>query len=240
MNGTPTAPELLEAARNGDNRACEQVLEENNGLIWSVVRRYYGRGVEPDDLYQLGCLGFLKAVRGFDPAFGTQFSTYAVPKIAGEIRRFLRDDGAVKVSRGLKERSNSLRGVRARLCGELGREPALSELAEATGLTPEEIAAAETAGEPVISLQTETGEGGLTLEGRLTSGGMEEGLIERLSLRSALEELPERERQVLLLRYYKGLTQTQSAKVLGVSQVQVSRLERRAVDRLRQMLDPPE
>ena len=240
MNGTPTAPELLEAARNGDNRACEQVLEENNGLIWSVVRRYYGRGVEPDDLYQLGCLGFLKAVRGFDPAFGTQFSTYAVPKIAGEIRRFLRDDGAVKVSRGLKERSISLRGVRARLCGELGREPALSELAEATGLTPEEIAAAETAAEPVISLQTETGEGGLTLEGMLTSGGMEEGLIERLSLRSALEELPERERQVLLLRYYKGLTQTQSAKVLGVSQVQVSRLERRAVDRLRQMLAPPE
>ena len=159
MNGTPTAPELLEAARNGDNRACEQVLEENNGLIWSVVRRYYGRGVEPDDLYQLGCLGFLKAVRGFDPAFGTQFSTYAVPKIAGEIRRFLRDDGAVKVSRGLKERSISVRGARARLCGELGREPALSELAEATGLTPEEIAAAETAAEPVISLQTETGEG---------------------------------------------------------------------------------
>ena len=240
MNGTPTAPELLEAARNGDNRACEQVLEENNGLIWSVVRRYYGRGVEPDDLYQLGCLGFLKAVRGFDPAFGTQFSTYAVPKIAGEIRRFLRDDGAVKVSRGLKERSISVRGARARLCGELGREPALSELAEATGLTPEEIAAAETAAEPVISLQTETGEGGLTLEGMLTCGGMEEGLIERLSLRSALEELPERERQVLLLRYYKGLTQTQSAKVLGVSQVQVSRLERRAVDRLRQILDPPE
>ena len=240
MNGTPTAPELLEAARNGDNRACEQVLEENNGLIWSVVRRYYGRGVEPDDLYQLGCLGFLKAVRGFDPAFGTPFSTYAVPKIAGEIRRFLRDDGAVKVSRGLKERSISVRGARARLCGELGREPALSELAEATGLTPEEIAAAETAAEPVISLQTETGERGLTLEGMLTSGGMEEGLIERLSLRSALEELPERERQVLLLRYYKGLTQTQSAKVLGVSQVQISRLERRAVDRLRQMLDPPE
>lgn len=104
MNGTPTAPELLEAARQGDNRACEQVLEENAGLIWSIVRRYYGRGVEPDDLYQLGCLGFLKAVRGFDPSFGTQFSTYAVPKIAGEIRRFLRDDGTVKVSRGMKER----------------------------------------------------------------------------------------------------------------------------------------
>ena len=94
------AGELLAAARAGDSQACEQVLRENNGLIWSVVRRYYGRGVEPDDLYQLGCLGFLKAVRGFDPDYGTQFSTYAVPKIAGEIRRFLRDDGPVKVSRG--------------------------------------------------------------------------------------------------------------------------------------------
>ena len=240
MNGTPSAPELLEAARGGDNRACEQVLEENNGLIWAVVRRYYGRGVEPDDLYQLGCLGFLKAVRGFDPAYGTQFSTYAVPKIAGEIRRFLRDDGAVKVSRGLKERGVSVRGARARLWGELGREPLLSELAEATGLTPEEIAAAETAAEPVLSLQAETGEGGLTLEGMLSGGGMEEGLVERLALRSALEQLPERERQVILLRYYRGLTQARSAKVLGVSQVQVSRLERRAVDRLRQLMLPEE
>ena len=240
MNGTPTAPALLEAARKGDNRACEQVLEENNGLIWAVVRRYYGRGVEPDDLYQLGCLGFLKAVRGFDPAYGTQFSTYAVPKIAGEIRRFLRDDGAVKVSRGLKEQGAAVRAARVRLAGELGREPVLSELAEATGLTPEEIAAAETAAEPVISLQAETGEGGLTLEGMLSAGGMEEGLVERLSLRAALEGLPERERQVLLLRYYRGLTQARAARVLGVSQVQVSRLERRAVERLRQTLLPPE
>ena len=116
----------------------------------------------------------------------------------------------------------------------------LSELAEATGLTPEEIAAAETAAEPVISLQAETGEGGLTLEGMLSAGGMEEGLVERLSLRAALEELPERERQVLLLRYYRGLTQARAARVLGVSQVQVSRLERRAVERLRQTLLPPE
>ena len=234
------APSLLEAARRGDNDACERLLIDNSALIWSVARRYYGRGVDPEDLYQLGCLGFLKAVRGFDPAFGCQFSTYAVPKIAGEIRRFLRDDGAVKVSRGLKERGVSVRGARARLWGELGREPLLSELAEATGLTPEEIAAAETAAEPVLSLQAETGEGGLTLEGMLSGGGMEEGLVERLALRSALEQLPERERQVILLRYYRGLTQARSAKVLGVSQVQVSRLERRAVDRLRQLMLPEE
>ena len=234
MSGSPSGPALLEAAREGDHRACEQVLQENNGLIWSVVRRYYGRGVEPDDLYQLGCLGFLKAVRGFDPAYGTQFSTYAVPKIAGEIRRFLRDDGPVKVSRGLKEQGACVRGARAQLAARLGREPTLSELGEETGLTPEEIAVAETAADPVISLQTETGDGGLTVEGMLTAGGEEEGLVERLTLRAALATLPEREQPVLALRYYRGMTQMNVARVLGVSQVQVSRLERRALERLRQ------
>ena len=235
MSGISSA-DLLEAARQGDSRACEQVLQENNGLIWSVVRRYYGRGVEPDDLYQLGCLGFLKAVQGFDPAFGTQFSTYAVPKIAGEIRRFLRDDGPVKVSRGLKERSSAIKNARGRLCTQLGREPTLSELAEETGLSPEDIAAAETAAEPVISLQAQTGESGLTLEGMLGAGDEEEGLVERLTLRAALSKLPEREQQVLLLRYYRSMTQVNAARVLGVSQVQVSRLERRALERLRREL----
>ncbi len=233
MSGSLTGSALLEAARGGDSAACEQVLLENNGLIWSVVRRYYGRGVEPDDLYQLGCLGFLKAIQGFDPEFGTQFSTYAVPKIAGEIRRFLRDDGPVKVSRGLKERGTAIRAARARLSSQLGREPTVSELGEAMDLSPEEIAAAETAIEPVVSLQAETGAEGLTLEGMLTTGNEEEGMVERLTLRAAIADLPERERQVLLLRYYKGLTQMNTARVLGVSQVQVSRLERRALERLR-------
>ena len=236
MSGTVSAADLLEAARQGDDRACEQVLEENNGLIWSIVRRYYGRGVEPEDLYQLGCLGFLKAVRGFDPEFGTQFSTYAVPKIAGEIRRFLRDDGPVKVSRGLKEQSLAIRSARGRLSLLLGREPTLSELAEDTGLTPEEIAAAETAAEPVLSLQAETGESGLTLEGMLSAGNEEEGLVERLALRAAIRTLPEREQQVLLLRFYRGMTQVCAARIIGVSQVQVSRLERRALERLRGLL----
>ena len=236
MSGSLTGSALLEAARGGDSAACEQVLLENNGLIWSVVRRYYGRGVEPDDLYQLGCLGFLKAVRGFDADYGTQFSTYAVPKIAGEIRRFLRDDGPVKVSRGLKERGTAIRAARARLSSQLGREPTVSELGEAMDLSPEEIAAAETAIEPVVSLQAETGAEGLTLEGMLTTGNEEEGMVERLTLRAAIADLPERERQVLLLRYYKGLTQMNTARVLGVSQVQVSRLERRALDKLRREL----
>lgn len=225
-------PELLQAARDGDNEACTRILEENAGLIWSVVRRYYGRGVEADDLYQLGCLGFLKAVRGFDDAYGTQFSTYAVPKIAGEIRRFLRDDGPVKVSRGVKERAASIYAARTRLTAELGREPTLSELAEDTGLTVEDIAATETAAGPVASLQMETAEG-FTLESVLGEDGMEDNVVERVALRAAIDSLPEREKQVILLRFYKNLTQDKVAKVLGVSQVQVSRIERRAMEHLR-------
>ncbi len=228
-------PELLQAARDGDNEACTRILEENAGLIWSVVRRYYGRGVEADDLYQLGCLGFLKAVRGFDNAYGTQFSTYAVPKIAGEIRRFLRDDGPVKVSRGVKERAASIYAVRTRLTAELGREPTLSELAEDTGLTVEDIAATETAAGPVASLQMETAEG-FTLESVLGEDGMEDNVVERVALRAAIDSLPEREQQVILLRFYKNMTQDKTAKVLGVSQVQVSRIERRAMEHLRQKM----
>ena len=160
------ALELLRAAQEGDQDACERAVIENNGLIWSVVRRYCGRGVDPEDLYQLGCLGFLKAVRGFDFDYGTCFSTYAVPKIAGEIRRFLRDDGAVKVGRTLREQAQTLYGIRGRLRQQLGREPVLSELAEASGLTAEEIARIEIATDTPESLQKETADG-LTLEGTL-------------------------------------------------------------------------
>ncbi len=233
----PEADALLEAARGGDNDACERMMEENAGLIWSVVRRYYGRGTDPEDLYQLGCLGFLKAVRGFDPAFGCQFSTYAVPKIAGEIRRYLRDDGAVKVSRGVKERAGTIRQARDRLSHTLGREPTLSELSAETGLEPEDIAAAEEANLPVASLQMEAGEDGFTLESMLGTDGMEEGVVERLALRGAIDALPERERQVIFLRYYKNLTQDKTAKVLGVSQVQISRIERKAMEHLRKELE---
>lgn len=236
MSGTSSRPEVLLAARQGDREACEQVLRDNTGLIWSVVRRYYGRGVEPDDLYQLACLGFVKAVQGYDPDFGTQFSTYAVPKIAGEIRRFLRDDGAIKVSRGIKERAWVIREARSALQGQLNREPTLSELAEKTGLCAEEIAATETAMEPVASLQMETGDG-LTLESVLGTGGMEEQVVERVVLRQAMDLLDEIERQVLVLRYYRAMTQSAAARIVGVSQVQVSRIERRAVDKLRNLLE---
>lgn len=230
------APELLSAAQAGDRAAEERLIVENSRLIWSIVRRYTGRGAEQEDLYQLGCIGFLKAIHGFDPDFGTQFSTYAVPKIAGEMRRFLRDDGTVKVSRTLRERSAHIAQARTELSAALGREPVLSELAEYLTLEPEDIAVAETATASVTSLSAETGEG-LTLESVLGDEGMEDALVEQLDLRSAIARLPERERTVIDLRYFRAFTQERTARVIGVSQVQVSRIERRAVERLRRMLE---
>jgi len=229
--------EVLRAAQEGDRDACEQAVIENNGLIWSVVRRYYGRGVDPDDLYQLGCLGFLKAIQGFDFNYGTCFSTYAVPKIAGEIRRFLRDDGTIKVGRSIREQAQTLYSVREKLRHQLGREPQLSELTAVTGLAPEEIAQIDLATDAPESLQQELGDG-LTLEGLLGTDAPEERLVEKIALRESIERLPEKERMTILLRYFKGLTQEQTARILGVSQVQVSRLERRSLERLREMFEP--
>ena len=231
-----SSTELLRAAQEGDRDACEQAVVENNGLIWSIVRRYYGRGVDPDDLYQLGCLGFLMAVKGFDFSYGTCFSTYAVPKIAGEIRRFLRDDGAIKVSRSIREQAQILYAARERLRQELGREPVLSELSQATGLAAEEIAQIEQATDTPESLQLETSDG-LTLEGMLGTDAPEDRMVEQIALREAIDHLPEKERLTILLRYFKGLTQAQTAKIMKVSQVQVSRLERRGLSKLRESFE---
>ena len=227
---------LLNLAKNGDMAAREQLILENSGLVWSVAKRYMGRGVDSEDLYQLGCLGFLKAIDGFDPEFGTQFSTYAVPKIAGEIRRFLRDDGVIKVSRSIKERAASIKMARQRLTGELNREPSLSELAEELNLTVEEIAEAETATAHAESIQKENGSDGFSLESILTDGSMEEQLVEHIALKEAISKLPQRERTVIDLRYFRCLTQDKTAKILGVSQVQVSRIEKKALQQLRGIL----
>ena len=216
--------ELIARSQEGDKEASELLVRENSGLIWSVARRFVGRGAESDDLYQLGCLGFLKAVDGFDLNFGTQFSTYAVPKIAGEIRRFLRDDGAVKVSRGIKEQAAQIKTARNHLIAALGREPTIQEISDKTGLTPEEIAIAETATAATESIQKQTGEDGFTLENILTDTESEEKMVERISLRQAVDKLPEREAMVIRLRYFHGLTQERVARVLSVSQVQVSRI----------------
>ena len=230
---------LLRAAQAGDDAALDAMVRENAGLIWAVARRYFGRGVEPDDLFQLGSLGFLKAVRDFDEAYGTQFSTYAVPKIAGEIRRFLRDDGAVKVSRTLREQAARIQQAKRSLEQRLAREPTVFELAAETGLEPEEIAMAETAAAPIESLQQETGEHGFALEQMLGDFDAPERMLEQIALRAAVAALPPRERAVIRLRYDRGLTQQRCAALLGVSQVQVSSLERRAVERLRAALADP-
>ena len=228
--------ELILAVQAGDNRAGEALVTENTGLIWSVARRFLGRGTEMDDLYQLGCLGFLKAVEGFDPAFGTQFSTYAVPKIAGEIRRFLRDDGTVKVSRTIKEQAAAIKTARNALTGALGREPTVMELSRQTGLSPEEIAVAETATAATESIQRQTGDEGFSLEDVLADPEAEERMLEHIDLTQAIGKLPEREAMVIKLRYFHALTQQRVSVVLGVSQVQVSRIEKKALARLRELL----
>ena len=228
--------ELIQKAQTGDAQASEDLITENSALVWSIARRFTGRGVEMDDLYQLGCLGFLKAVSGFDTSFGTQFSTYAVPKIAGEIRRFLRDDGAVKVSRGLKEQSATIKIARSRLTSALGREPTIQEISRQTGFTPEEIALAETATAATESIQRETGEEGFSLENILTDTESEERMVEKIALRQAIDALPEREKLVIQLRYFHGLTQQRVAKVMDVSQVQVSRIEKKAIGILKELM----
>ena len=228
--------ELIRRAQEGDKAASEQLVTENSGLIWSVAKRFLGRGTDADDLYQLGCLGFLKAVDGFDLEYGTMFSTYAVPKIAGEIRSFLRDDGTVKVSRTIKEQAAAIKTVRNQLTNTLGREPSIQEISAQTGFSAEEIALAETATAATESIQRETGEDGFSLENILTDTETEETMVERISLRQAIDRLPEREAMVIKLRYFHGLTQERVSKVLSVSQVQVSRIEKKALAKLRDLL----
>ena len=228
--------ELIARSQSGERDATECLVEENSGLIWSVAKRFLGRGAELDDLYQLGCLGFLKAIEGFDLQYGTQFSTYAVPKIAGEIRRFLRDDGAVKVSRSIKEQAATIKSTRNRLTAALGREPSIQEISRQTGFSPEEIALAETATAATDSIQRETGEEGFSLENILTDTESEERMVEKIALRQAIDALPERERMVIQLRYFHSLTQQRVATVMQVSQVQVSRIEKKALGMLRELM----
>ncbi len=215
----------------------DKLLTQHKGLIWSIVRRFRGRGVEDEDLYQLASIGLIKAARGYDPTYGTQFSTYAVPKIAGEIRRFLRDDGAVKVGRVIQERAYQLQRLQEQMELELGRPITISELAERAELSIEETAAAVQSSAPVQSLEAPAGEQEMCLMDCLAgSGGIEDEVTTKLSLRQAVAKLPERLAQVILMRYLREMTQQQTARVLGVSQVQVSRLERQAVELLRKEL----
>ena len=229
--------ELIRRAHEGDKEARDRLVSENTGLIWSVVRRFLGRGAESEDLFQIGSIGLLKAIDKFDLGFEVRFSTYAVPKIAGEIKRFLRDDGMIKISRSVKELAVKARRERERLGTKLGREPTLSELAGSMEVEPMELAAALEAGAEVESLYKTIyhGDGSaISLIDKLEDKNREdEEVLDKLTIRRLLRELPPQDARLIIMRYYMDKTQTQVAKELGVSQVQVSRMEKKILGTMR-------
>ena len=224
---TPQLQEQILAAQIGDQTAMEALLQENTPLVWSVAKRFYGRGCEPEDLFQLGAIGLLKAIRAFDLQRPVELSTYAVPMIMGEIRRFLRDDGPVKVSRTLRERAAMLRQLQTRLESDTGQSPRLSDLCRESGLQPEEVLEALNAPRDTDSLDAALPGQERTLGEMLPAGG-EGRVVEGLALQEAISRLEPQLRQVILLRYMRDLTQQKIAVILGITQVQVSRLEKKA------------
>lgn len=248
--------ELIERAHKGDKEARDSLITENMGLIWSIVRRFLGRGHEAEDLFQIGSIGLIKAVDKFDTSFDVRFSTYAVPMIAGEIKRFLRDDGMIKVSRSLKETVVKVQRAREKLQKELGEEPDMETIAKETQIPEEEIVMALEAGCEVESIyktiyQSDGNE--ISLIDRVADRGgrdapvmvpecewtdyEKERLINHMVLKQVLEELPEDEKNLILLRYFREQTQMQVAKELGISQVQVSRTEKKILMRLREKIN---
>lgn len=222
---------LLQRASDGDEAARDRLVEENIGLVHATARRFSGRGVEYDDLFQAGCMGLVKAVAGFDPGRGVQFSTYAVPVIMGEMRRLFRDDGPVKVSRSLRERSMKVLRARERLCASLGREPTIGELARAVGVEPAEAAEALEAAAAPLSLTID--EDGEDVQADIRIDGGEDSLVDSLALKEALTKLPEKDQLLIRLRYFGNKTQTETAQRLHMTQVQVSRREKKILEALR-------
>ena len=232
--------ELIQSAHAGDKEARDRLVSENMGLVWSVVRRFLGRGYEPEDLFQIGSIGLLKAIDKFDLAFDVRFSTYAIPMITGEIKRFLRDDGMIKISRSLKEMAAKARTEKEKLGTALGREPTLEELAAALEVEPMELAAAMESGAEVESLYKTIyhGDGNaIYLIDKLEDKKEEdEGVLNKLVVARLLKELKPQEQRLIVMRYYMDKTQTQVAAELGISQVQVSRLEKKILQSMRRRL----
>ena len=230
---------LIGRAHQGDKEARDTLFEENTGLIYSVARRFLGRGVEMDDLFQIGSIGLLKAVDKFDPAFEVKFSTYAIPMILGELKRFFRDDGMIKVSRSIKENQHRVYLAREKIEKELGREPSLKEIAEMLEMPPEEVAMTMDSAAEVESLyrtvyQSEGTD--ISLIDKIPEKeNAEEHLLNRIFLEEILGKLESSDRKLLYMRYFQDQTQTQIAEQLGVSQVQVSRMEKRILKKLRSL-----
>ena len=227
--------ELIRKSQQGDQDARELLVQKNMRLVWSVVQRFLNRGYEPDDLFQIGCIGLLKSVDKFDLTYEVKFSTYAVPMIIGEIQRFIRDDGTVKVSRSLKETGNRVRKAKDELTKRLGRAPKINELAAHLELSPEEIIMAQEASKTPTSIHETVYENDgdpITLLDQIADQN-DEQWFDKMALKEAIRELDERERLIVYLRYYKDQTQSEVAERLGISQVQVSRLEKKILIQMR-------
>ena len=231
---------LINMAHEGDKAARDQLVMDNVGLIWSIVRRFSGRGYEMEDLFQIGSIGLIKAIDKFDTGFDVKFSTYAVPMITGEIKRFLRDDGMIKVSRSIKELGVKVRAAREEMTYALGREPTIEEIAGRLGTSREEVAASLEAAAEVESLYRPADSGDENspyLMDRLAQDNNDhEDLLNRMVLKDLMEGLEEEQREIILRRYFYNETQTQIAGELGISQVQVSRLEKRILKEMRKKL----
>jgi RNA polymerase sporulation-specific sigma factor len=231
--------QLLLASQQGDTQARDLLVSQNTRLVWSVVQRFLNRGYEPEDLFQIGCIGLLKAVDKFDLSYDVKFSTYAVPMIIGEIQRFLRDDGMVKVSRSLKELANKVRKTRDHLTKELNHIPTIQEIASEMGIEPEEIVFAQEANRTPTSIHETVYENDgdpITLIDQIADEA-ESSWFDKLALKDAIDRLNKREQLIVYLRYYKDQTQSEVAERLGVSQVQVSRLEKKIISKIRNELD---
>ena len=228
---------LIARAQAGDDSAAEQLIKENSGLIWSVVKKFAKRGYEPDDLYQIGAIGLLKCIRKFDASFDVKFSTYAIPMIIGEIKRFLRDDGIIKVSRPMKEIATKARYVTEMLTAKLGRQPTINELAQELNISAEELVVAMEAGLDVESLYATIyqGDGSPIFLIDKVAQNHDDGdsIVNLLALKQLIAQLKPKEQQVIILRYFRDKTQMEVAKTIGVSQVQVSRIEKKVLQVLR-------
>lgn len=228
--------ELFLRAQRGEKEARDILFNKNTGLVHHVMKRFLSRGLEAEDLFQIGAVGLLKAIDKFDTDYGVCFSTYAVPMIVGEVQRFLRDDGPIKVSRGIKENLNKLRGVREQLAQRLGREPTIAELSAESGISAEDIVLAFESGREVESIYKtvyETDDSELCLVDMLGENAESDDVLDRLFVEGLLEGLGERERRLIVLRFFENRTQVQTAKALGMSQVQVSRMEKKVLLQMR-------
>ena len=231
----------IKKAQDGDKYELERLVRENSGLIWSIVRRFKGRGFELEDLYQVGCLGFIKSIKRFDTSFEVKLSTYTVPYILGEIKRYIRDDGPIKISRSIKEIQAKIRDLQEEYRKKNKEEISIEEIAQKLNLEKEDIAIALEASKPIESIdnmyKSDKGEKGICLIDKIsTEKDEQEILTNKIAIRDIIEELPKEDKQIIILRFYKEKTQSEVAKILGVSQVQVSRIERKILQKMKKSL----